>query len=131
MGSSKKIPITGWTFVAGWLAICGIVPFAGFFSKDEILWKTWSASMGGAPWLPKLLWVIGFLTAGLTALYMTRLVTVTFFGKVAAVERKTSHPRVALDHDLPARGARAGIALRRVPRDAGVPRARSQSIRSR
>jgi len=89
-GLIKKIPITGWTFVAGWLAICGIVPFAGFFSKDEILWKTWSASMA-APWLPKLLWTIGFVTAGLTALYMTRLVMMTFFGKSRVEPEKAHH----------------------------------------
>ncbi|MCA9754528.1 MAG: NADH-quinone oxidoreductase subunit L [Candidatus Eisenbacteria bacterium] len=90
-GLFKKIPITGWTFLAGWLAICGIVPFAGFFSKDEILWKAWSSHNELIPWLPKALWVLGFLTAGLTALYMTRLVAMTFFGKSRVEPEKEHH----------------------------------------
>ena len=80
-GLFKKVPITAWTFLAGWLAICGIFPFAGFFSKDEILWKAFSTENALLPWLPKALWVVAFLAAGITALYMTRLVAMTFFGK--------------------------------------------------
>src|SRR2546423_549612 len=50
MGGLKKyMPITCLTMMAGWLAICGIVPFAGFFSKDEILWKTWSTGALALP----------------------------------------------------------------------------------
>lgn len=90
-GLFRKIPITGWTFLAGWLAICGIVPFAGFFSKDEILWKVWSTPNDIVPWLPKVLWIAAFLTAGLTALYMTRLVALTFFGKSRVAPEKEKH----------------------------------------
>jgi NADH-quinone oxidoreductase subunit L len=76
------MPITYWTMFAGWLAICGIFPFAGFFSKDEILWKTWSTSIfPSMPALGKVLWVIGALTALLTAIYMTRLMIMTFRGE--------------------------------------------------
>jgi NADH-quinone oxidoreductase subunit L len=82
MGGLKKyMPVTHWTMFAGWLAICGIVPFAGFFSKDEILWKTWSSDVIGIPpGLNKALWFVAAVTAGLTAVYMTRLMAMTFWG---------------------------------------------------
>jgi NADH-quinone oxidoreductase subunit L len=83
MGGLKKyMPITFATMLTGWLAISGIPIFAGFFSKDEILWKTWSAgafSLPG-PAFSKLLWAIGALTALLTAVYMTRMMVMTFWG---------------------------------------------------
>ncbi len=79
MGGLKKyLPTTYKTMLMGWLAICGIFPFAGFFSKDEILWKTFSTSVFGGRWI---LWVVGFITAGLTAFYMTRLMGLTFWGE--------------------------------------------------
>ena len=79
MGGLKKyLPTTYKTMLMGWLAICGIIPFAGFFSKDEILWKTFSTSMFGGGWI---LWVVGFITAGITAFYMTRLMGLTFWGE--------------------------------------------------
>jgi NADH-quinone oxidoreductase subunit L len=67
-----KIPATAKTFVIGAVAIAGIPPLAGFFSKDEILGKAFEHS--------PLLWIIGFVTAGMTAFYMFRLVNMTFFG---------------------------------------------------
>ena len=81
-GLRKYLPVTWITMCAGWLAICGVPIFAGFFSKDEILWKTWSASGAGMPpGFGKALWFIGALTALLTAVYMTRLMVMTFWGK--------------------------------------------------
>ena len=83
MGGLKKyMPITFATMLTGWLAISGIPIFAGFFSKDEILWKVWSASLFSLPnpFWNKLLWGIGALTALLTAIYMTRLMVMTFWG---------------------------------------------------
>ncbi len=81
MGGLKKyMPITFATMLTGWLAISGIPIFAGFFSKDEILWKTWSAG-GLGPNAGKILWVVGAITALLTAVYMTRLMVMTFWGK--------------------------------------------------
>jgi NADH-quinone oxidoreductase subunit L len=82
MGGLKKyLPITFATMLTGWLAICGIPIWAGFFSKDEILWKTWSASgIGFESGFGKALWIIGAITAGLTAVYMTRLMVMTFWG---------------------------------------------------
>jgi NADH-quinone oxidoreductase subunit L len=77
MGGLKKyLPITYLTFLMGWLAIIGIPPFAGFFSKDEILWQAYNFHHGG-----KALWVIGAITAACTAFYMTRLMALTFWGK--------------------------------------------------
>lgn len=89
-GLLKRIPRTGWTFIVAWLAICGIFPFAGFFSKDEILWKVWSEPNAVLPWLPKLLWVVALLTAGITAFYMTRLVALVFLGR-ERLSKEASH----------------------------------------
>lgn len=83
MGGLKKyMPITFATMLTGWLAISGIPIFAGFFSKDEILWKTWSAGTFSLPnpvW-SKMLWFVAALTALLTAVYMTRMMVMTFWG---------------------------------------------------
>ncbi len=78
-GLRKYMPITHWTMFAGWLAISGIPLFAGFFSKDEILWKTWSTEL--FPGAGHILWAVGAVTALLTAVYMTRLMSMTFWGK--------------------------------------------------
>src|SRR5262245_2003763 len=66
-GLRKYMPITWITMCAGWLAICGVPIFAGFFSKDEILWKTWSASSFVPAGFNKALWFVGAVTALLTA----------------------------------------------------------------
>ncbi|HUQ62990.1 MAG TPA: NADH-quinone oxidoreductase subunit L [Acidimicrobiales bacterium] len=71
-GLRKWLPITSSTFIVGWLAISGVPPFAGFWSKDDILANAWDKS------LP--LWIIGLITAGLTAYYMGRQVFLVFFG---------------------------------------------------
>ncbi|MGB7062137.1 MAG: NADH-quinone oxidoreductase subunit L [Candidatus Zixiibacteriota bacterium] len=77
MGGLKKyVPITFWCFLAGTLAISGIPLFSGFFSKDEILWKAFSSPYGHL-----VLWVVGVITAGLTAFYMFRLFFMIFMGK--------------------------------------------------
>jgi NADH-quinone oxidoreductase subunit L len=73
-GLRKELPITFWTFVIGAVAIAGIPPLAGFFSKDEILFETYVEGH-------QILWVIGMLTALLTATYMFRLVFLTFWGE--------------------------------------------------
>lgn len=74
-GLRSKMPKTFLTFAVGWLAICGIPPFSGFFSKDEILWQSFHSPHGSV-----LLWIIGAATAVMTAFYMTRLFTLTFLG---------------------------------------------------
>lgn len=76
MGGLKKyLPITHFTFLLGWLAIIGMPPFSGFFSKDEILWFAYSSPRGHV-----LLWLAGAVGATLTAFYMTRLMALTFWG---------------------------------------------------
>ena len=75
-GLKDKIPTTYWTIGLATLAIAGIPPLAGFVSKDEILWYSFAG-----PWSNKALWVIGVLTAGLTAFYMFRLLFMTFWGE--------------------------------------------------
>lgn len=76
-GLIRKMPITGWTYVVGALAISGApLIFAGFFSKDEILWKAFSSPFGHP-----LFWIVGVITALMTAFYMFRSVSLTFFGK--------------------------------------------------
>ena len=80
MGGLKKyMPITWATMMIGWLAICGVPFFSGFFSKDEILWKTYSTQVLGHD-AGSLLWAVGAVTALLTAVYMTRLMVLTFWG---------------------------------------------------
>ncbi|HJR52926.1 MAG TPA: NADH-quinone oxidoreductase subunit L [Gemmatimonadota bacterium] len=85
MGGLKgALPVTYWTMLAATLAIAGIPPLAGFFSKDEILWRTWDA---GHP----VLWAIGLATAGLTALYMFRLFFLTFHGSFRGTGEQRQH----------------------------------------
>jgi len=75
-GLRKELPVAFWTFLAGGCALAGL-PFvtAGFFSKDMIIWQSWSAP-GGHP----ALWMAGMLGAGLTSLYTFRLIFRVFFG---------------------------------------------------
>lgn len=76
MGALRlAMPITAATFIVGWLAIAGVPPFAGFWSKDEILLAAWEQKNIGP-----LLWVVGLITALLTAYYMSRQVILVFFG---------------------------------------------------
>ncbi len=72
-----KIGTTFKTMAVATLAIAGIPPLAGFFSKDEILWRSWLSADGSFPYL----WLIGFVTALMTAFYMGRLLFLTFYGQ--------------------------------------------------
>jgi NADH-quinone oxidoreductase subunit L len=76
-GLRKFMPLTAATFMVGWLAIAGVPPFAGFWSKDDILLFAWGS--GGAD--GKVLWAIGLVTALLTGYYMSRQVFMVFFGE--------------------------------------------------
>jgi len=85
MGNLRKyMPYTYLTFLAGWLAICGIIPFSGFWSKDEILWNAASTNHIPLGWL---VWLVGTIAATCTAFYMTRLVAMTFWGKERFLEQ--------------------------------------------
>ncbi|MFQ5817050.1 MAG: NADH-quinone oxidoreductase subunit L [Terriglobia bacterium] len=96
-GLWNRIPITARTFLIAGLAIAGLPPLAGFFSKDEVLWKTFSNP--SRP-LSGILWGIGILTAGMTAFYIFRLVFRTFFGKSRVPHELEHHihesPRVMI-----------------------------------
>ncbi len=73
-GALKKVmPITASTFIIGWLAISGIPPFSGFWSKDEVLLAAWNEN--------RVAWVLLLIAAIMTAFYMSRLVFMTFFGE--------------------------------------------------
>jgi NADH-quinone oxidoreductase subunit L len=81
MGGLKKyMPITFATMFIGWLAISGVPLFSGFFSKDEILFSSFTTNVLPGSW-PTVLWAVGAITALLTAVYMTRLMVLTFWGK--------------------------------------------------
>jgi NADH-quinone oxidoreductase subunit L len=97
-GLRKALPVTYWTFLVGALAIAGVPGLAGFFSKDEILFRTFAS---GHQWL----WTVGVLTSLLTAIYMFRVVFMTFHGAfrgspAAAHEPEAGH-HVPHLHDAP------------------------------
>jgi NADH-quinone oxidoreductase subunit L len=85
-GLKNKIPVTHWTMFVASVAIAGIPGLAGFFSKDEILWQTYSSPQGS-----QLLWGIGIATAAMTAFYMWRLMNLTFYGPSRAAEDVQAH----------------------------------------
>ena len=99
-GLRKYMPITWLTMCAGWLAICGVPIWAGFFSKDEILWKVWVAGPFNLPaGAAKALWFVGAVTALLTAVYMTRLMVMTFWGRERFDVAQIDNLRPADHHD--------------------------------
>jgi NADH-quinone oxidoreductase subunit L len=84
MGGLKKyLPVTHITFLLGCIAIAGIPPFSGFFSKDEILAAAYESN--------KIYWVIGVATAAITAFYMFRLYATTFLGKFRGTPEQEHH----------------------------------------
>ena len=116
-GLAQKIKITYITMLIGSLAIAGIPPLAGFFSKDEILGEAFKL---GFIWV----WIIGFIVAGMTAFYMFRLMGMTFWGEFRGPEGDLGQgPRVAPRDDDPAHPAGDPVGL---PRDVPRPAARRQ-----
>jgi NADH-quinone oxidoreductase subunit L len=87
---SKVLKLTSATFLIASIAIAGVPPLAGFFSKDEILWSAFNVHVG-PPWLGPFLWIVGFITAGMTAFYVFRAVFLTFFGKSRVSEEAKHH----------------------------------------
>ena len=88
-GLWKKMPMTWGTFLVATVAIAGIPPFAGFFSKDEILWQAFANPLHGD--LNILLWGLGAVAALLTAFYMFRLVFMTFHGECRITPKAKDH----------------------------------------
>jgi len=105
-GLRKWLPITSSTFIVGWLAIAGIPPFAGFWSKDDILANAFDKS--------PVLWALGVVTAGLTAYYMSRQVFLTFYGderwKQAAAGLTEEQAEAAPEHEPAAAAGHGGGA---------------------
>ncbi len=89
-GLRRYIPVTFWTMTAATFAICGIFPFSGFFSKDEILYRSWASHYGSWGY-----WAVGVLAASLTAFYMFRLWFLTFFGEYRGEPVPEHHPERA------------------------------------
>lgn len=89
-GLRKHLPLTFMTFLVAYLTICGLPPLAGFFSKDEVLFSVFSAKLPLA-WLGPALGVLGMVVAGLTALYMTRLLMLTFAGDFRGTQHEKDH----------------------------------------
>jgi len=83
-GLRERLPITFWTFFAATLALCGIPPFAGFMSKDAIIWDSFAH---GHP----LIWALLWLGAGITTFYMFRQVYMTFFGEFRGTHEQEHH----------------------------------------
>ncbi len=83
-GLAKHLPITSKTFILATFAIAGIPPLAGFFSKDEILGETFATGHYA-------LWIVGMITAGLTACYMFRAVYLTFAGEFRGTHEQEHH----------------------------------------
>ena len=101
-GLKKELPITYWTFLIGAIAIAGVPGLAGFFSKDEILARTFESGH-------TILWAVGLLTALLTATYMFRLVFLAFHGDRAPAAVSPEHPEEhepAAQHSPPTHPAR-------------------------
>jgi NADH-quinone oxidoreductase subunit L len=103
-GLRKHLPITYWTFLVGALAISGAPFLSGFFSKDEILWRTFTAH---EPGFHMVLYVIALITALLTATYMFRLVFLAFHGERRVDEHAGDHPEEEEPVRHPAHAARS------------------------
>jgi len=93
-GLAKYLPLTALTFAVGWLAISGIPPLAGFWSKDAILSSAWGMN--------KVLWAIALVTAGLTAYYMSRQFALVFTGQARWKEARPAEVHEASGPGLPA-----------------------------
>jgi len=83
-GLRHRMPITFWTFLAATLALCGVPPFAGFFSKDEIIWQAWAHGH-------QMVWLLLWSGAGITVFYMFRQVYMTFFGEFRGTHEQEHH----------------------------------------
>ncbi len=96
-GLRKRIPVTFWTMTMGVFAIAGLPPWAGFFSKDEILYQAFTSPNH----LGKLVWAVGLLTAGITSFYMFRLWFKTFFGAPGFDENHLGEQHADAQHGAP------------------------------
>jgi NADH-quinone oxidoreductase subunit L len=100
-GLRRKIPWTFWTMTAGTLAIAGIPGLAGFFSKDEILWRAYQASWA--------YWLVGLITAFITSFYMFRLWFMTFFGEYRGEAESANDHASHRSHDAHGSHGHGGV----------------------
>ena len=110
-GLRKRIPVTFWTMTMGVFAIAGIPPLAGFFSKDEILYRAFVFHDNPAA---KLLWLVGLVTAGMTSFYMFRLWYKTFFG-----EQRFDQSHAPADHGAPVHARKDSTLVMEAEHDMG------------
>jgi NADH-quinone oxidoreductase subunit L len=126
-GLRKYLPVTYWTFLIGALAIAGVPFLSGFFSKDEILYLTFTSDHGAA----RLLWTVGALTSLLTATYMFRLVFLAFHGERRMTAPVPAHPEeeepAAHFTDTPAKVPPGGAHLTTPPDRAHQPEGKSSA----
>ncbi|HEU4416118.1 MAG TPA: NADH-quinone oxidoreductase subunit L [Candidatus Angelobacter sp.] len=99
-GLRNKIPVTFWVMTIATIAIAGFPPFAGFFSKDEILGAVFHSPYGGP-----VIWAVGVITAGLTSFYMFRLWFMTFFGEYKPDAELGDSQAIAPVHAAPVHAA--------------------------
>ncbi|HUE61329.1 MAG TPA: NADH-quinone oxidoreductase subunit L, partial [Acidimicrobiales bacterium] len=92
-GLWRRIPLTAWTFLVGYLALAAIPPFDGFWSKDDVLAAAYHKSLA--------LWILGIVTAFLTAYYMSRLVRLVFSGEARWSSAADAHGAAGDVHDPP------------------------------
>ena len=85
-GLRRSLPLTFWTFAAGWAAILGLPPFSGFFSKDEIIYEAYASTHGSL-----VVFGVLVLAAMLTAFYMTRMFILVFFGQSRISQKEKDH----------------------------------------
>ena len=114
-GLRKRIPVTFWTMTMGVFAIAGIPPLAGFFSKDEILYRAFVYHDNP---MAKLLWAVGLVTAGLTSFYMFRLWFKTFFGP-EKFDEKHSLAEALSDHGAPVHASSTSTLVMEAEHDEG------------
>ena len=129
-GLKAKMPKTHLTMLVGCIAIAGIPPLAGFFSKDEILWSAFKIGTTYG----RFVWAVGLVAAAMTAFYMFRLYHMTFSGTLPRrPRRRASRPRVACDHDRAPAGPGRGLDPRRARRHSRPdrqPHRRAQLVRA-
>jgi NADH-quinone oxidoreductase subunit L len=109
-GLRKYTPTTRWTYLAACVAIAGFPVASGFYSKDEILWKAWTAQSLSAPWIGHVIYIVGAIAAFGTSYYMFRSYFMTFTGEYRGHGGHEDKERVEDPHAMAAHGHALAIA---------------------
>ena len=109
-GLAKFTPTTRWTYLAACIAIAGFPVASGFYSKDEILWKAWTAESLSAPWIGHVIYVVGALAALGTSFYMFRSYFMTFTGEYRGHGGHEDKERIEDPHAMAAHAHAGAIA---------------------